>query len=324
MNPSMILAFPLLWAIGAAAAYWYSQDRGIPWPTALAVLPAFLLEISFYYVLGVERLRARLEKLPPAGVAAALTIAAVIPYSAASLALGTFHWQSLASIAALAAVAAFWYVCFPHRTPIDIVFLLVIALVVLLRILPRFYVSPNPKLPLAILGQLMWFRTGLFAMLSVRRAKNIGFGFWPGAREWKIGALYFALLLPVVGALAWITRVARPHLQFSGFERTTILTVATFFGTLWVIALGEEFFFRGLLQQWATAWLKSEWGGLALTSLLFGAAHLWFRDFPNWRFAIVAAVAGAFYGLAFRQANSIRASMVTHALTVTTWRIFFS
>jgi membrane protease YdiL (CAAX protease family) len=124
--------------------------------------------------------------------------------------------------------------------------------------------------------------------------------------------------------LAWITRVARPHLQFSGFERTTILTVATFFGTLWVIALGEEFFFRGLLQQWATGWLKSEWGGLALTSLLFGAAHLWFRDFPNWRFAIVAAVAGLFYGLAFRQAKSIRASMVTHALTVTTWRIFFS
>src|SRR5690349_18797156 len=137
MNPSMILAFPLLWAIGAAAAYWYSQDRGIPWPTAQAVLPAFLLETSFYYVLGVERLRARLEKLPPAGVAAGLTIAAVIPYSAASLALGTFHWQSLASIAALAAVPAFWYVCFPHRTSFDIVFLLVIAVVILLRILPR-------------------------------------------------------------------------------------------------------------------------------------------------------------------------------------------
>jgi CAAX protease family protein len=320
----MILAFPLLWAVGAAAAYWYSQDRGIPWATALTALPAFLLEISFYYVLGVERLRARVEKLPPAGVAAALTVAAALPYSAASLALRSFHWGSLAWITALAAIAAFWYVCFPHKPASDILFLLFIAAVVLLRVFPRLYVSRDPKLPLAVLGQLMWFRTGLFAMLSVRRAKNIGFGFWPAASEWRIGALYFALLLPVAGAFAWIMKVARPHLEFSGWERTTVLAVATFFGTLWVLALGEEFFFRGLLQQWMTEWLKSEWAGLVLTSLVFGAAHLWFRFFPNWRLALVAAVAGLFYGLAFRQARSIRASMVTHALTVTTWRIFFS
>jgi membrane protease YdiL (CAAX protease family) len=324
MNASMILAFPLLWAVGAAAAYWYSQDRGIPWATALAALPAFLLEVSFYYVLGVERLRARLERLPPAGVAASLTVAAVLPYCAASLALRSFHWGSLAWIAVLAAAAAFWYVLFPRRAASDILFLLFIAVVVLLRIFPRLYPSPNPKLPLAVLGQLMWFRTGLFAMLSVRRVRNIGFGFWPAPREWKIGALYFALLLPVAGVFAWFMRVARPHLEVSAWERTTVLAVATFFGTLWVLALGEEFFFRGLLQQWVTEWLKSEWAGLILTSLLFGAAHLWFRVFPNWRLAAVAAVAGLFYGLAFRQAKSIRASMVTHALTVTTWRIFFS
>src|SRR5437762_1913787 len=141
----MILAFPLLWAVGAAAAYWYSQDRGIPWATALAALPAFLLEVSFYYVLGVERLRARLEKLP-----------------------------------------------------------------------------------LAVLGQLMWFRTGLFAMLSVRRVKNVGFGFWPAPKEWEIGTLYFVLLLPVAGTCAWFLKVARPHLEISAWERTTVLAVATF------------------------------------------------------------------------------------------------
>ncbi|MDP9115318.1 MAG: hypothetical protein M3O20_16765 [Acidobacteriota bacterium] len=38
----------------------------------------------------------------------------------------------------------------------------------------------------------------------------------------------------------------------------------------------------------------------------------------------MAAVAGVFYGLAYRQARSIRASMVTHALTVTAWRLFFT
>ena len=62
----MLFAFPLLWAAGAVAAFFYAQDRGIPWATALAVLPAFLLEVSLYFTMGVERLRLRLEKLPPA------------------------------------------------------------------------------------------------------------------------------------------------------------------------------------------------------------------------------------------------------------------
>ena len=48
----MILAFPLLWALGAVAGYLYAKDRGIPLETAFAVLPAFLLEISFFYTLG--------------------------------------------------------------------------------------------------------------------------------------------------------------------------------------------------------------------------------------------------------------------------------
>ena len=122
-----------------------------------------------------------------------------------------------------------------------------------------------------------------------------------------------------------MTDGVRVRRHYVGWERVTLFTVATFFGVLWVTALGEEFLFRGLIQQWTTVWFKSEWAGLIVTSLIFGAAHLWFRGaFPNWRIAGLAAVGGLFYGLAFRRAKSIRASMVTHALTVTTWRMFFS
>mgnify|MGYP003336495315 CR=1 FL=1 len=45
---------------------------------------------------------------------------------------------------------------------------------------------------------------------------------------------------------------------------------------------------------------------------------------PRRRFALLAAVAGVFYGMAFRTGKGIRAAMVTHALTVTTWKTFFS
>jgi membrane protease YdiL (CAAX protease family) len=320
----MLLAFPLLWAAGAVAALFYAQDRGIPWATALAVLPAFLLEVTLYFAMGVERLRLRLEKLPPAGVATALVVAAAAPYALASLALRNFSWHSLGVIAALAVVAAFWYVVFPHQTAVDVLFLIFIAAVWLARAIPPLYATPLAALPLGFLGQLMWFRTGIFAILSVRRMKNIGFGFWPAAREWKIGALYFAGLAPVAAAAGWALHFARPHLRYASWERTTLIGMATFFGILWVVALGEEFFFRGLLQQWIAGWLRSDWAGLMLAALLFGSVHLWYRVFPNWRFASLAAVAGLFYGMAYRQARSIRASMVTHALTVTAWRLFFS
>ncbi len=320
----MLLAFPLIWVIGTVAAYWYAGDRDIPWHTALAALPAFLLEASFFFTLGAESLRSKMERLPRPGFAALLTVAAALPYSVAALALGSFDWRSLAILSILAAAASFWYIVLPPGAFADMLFLVAMAVVWILRVIPPLYHDPHPRLPLAVLGQLMWFRTGLFAMVSLRHAQGVGFGFWPNAREWRIGAAFFAGLLPVAAAAGWVLDFTRPHLRYPEWEKTTIVAIATFFGTLWVLALGEEFFFRGLLQQWMTGWLKNEWGALAVTSLLFGSVHLWYRAFPNWRFAVLAAVAGVFYGLAFRQTKSIRASMVTHALTVTAWRLFFS
>jgi len=58
--------------------------------------------------------------------------------------------------------------------------------------------------------------------------------------------------------------------------------------------------------------------------VLFGLAHLPFRGFPNWRAVSIAGVLGLFCGLALIKARSVKASMVTHALVVTTWRMFFS
>lgn len=321
-HSSMILA--LIWGAAAIAAFLYSHQQNIPAAIGLRAFPAFLLEVTFFYVLGAERVRARIERLPRAVVAFLLMVAAVAPYCAASVALGSFQWESLAEIAVFAAAVAFWYILLPHRAPADLLFLFLVALVWLTRVFQPLYISPHPRLPLYVLGQLMWIRTAAFALLSVRRVGGVGFGFWPGASEWKIGLMYYVLFLPVAAPLASAIGFAKPHLVSGGWERMALLATGTFFGILWVTALAEEFFFRGLLQQWLGAWLGSEWAGLAVASLLFGSAHLWFRSFPNWRFAALAAVSGIFYGMAFRQARSIRASMVAHALTVTTWRLFFS
>ena len=317
-------ALPLFWLACTTAGYAYALQRGIPSSVVLAALPAFLLEATLFLTLGVETWRKQLEKLRPAGVAALLVLGAVAPYCAASLAFGSFRWKALAGIALLSGLVSFWYVVLPQKPAADLLLLALMAAVVLAKVFSSIYVRPDPRLPLEALGQAMWIRTGAFALLSVRRVQGVGFGFWPTSREWRIGALFFVIMLPVVSALAWWIGWGKFHPPTASWVRTPVIVAVYFFGGMWVLSLGEEFFFRGLLQQWITGWLRNEWAGLIATALLFGAVHLPYQSFPNWRFALLAAVAGVFYGLAFRQARSIRASMVTHALTFTTLRVFFS
>lgn len=317
------MLLPVVWAACAIAGFLYAHQQNIPQSMAWAVLPALLLEVTFYYALAVDKIRVRIERLTPVAAAGALTVAAVAPYVTASVLLGSFGTQTFLILLVLAAAVSFWYVVFPKNAGFDLLFLAFMAVVMLAHIFPKLYISPHPKLPLSSLGQAMWVRTGVFVMLAVRKVSGVGFGLWPDRRQWKIGVLYYLAFLAVSVGLAWGIGFARPHWPPYAWEKTSLLAIGTFFGVLWVLALGEEFFFRGLLQQWIGSWMGSEIGGLLVTSVIFGAAHLWFRAFPNWRFAIMAALAGIFYGLAFRQTKSIRTSMVTHALVVTTWRVFF-
>src|SRR5258708_40037672 len=103
----------------AIAGLLYAWQQNIPLHLALAALPAFLLEATFYSILGVERWRTRLEKRHPAAVAGLLTLAAAVPYAAASLAFGGFRWQALAWVAGLAPGPSLWFALLPPKPPGD-------------------------------------------------------------------------------------------------------------------------------------------------------------------------------------------------------------
>jgi membrane protease YdiL (CAAX protease family) len=153
---------------------------------------------------------------------------------------------------------------------------------------------------------------------------GISFSLVPRRREWSIGFWHFLCFAPAGFAFA----AAVGFIQTKSIDFTWKLAVTallTFVVTLWVHAVLEELFFRGVLQQILTRKLHSQAFGIVVTALIFGAAHLPFRHaFPNWRFAILAAIAGLFYGHAYAKAGSVRASMVTQAFVVTTWRVFLS
>ncbi len=304
------------WILLGTAGLLYGWARGVPAWAAAPVLAAFLIEYSFYLAAGFEPVRERLKgpRLPWL-----LACSMLLPYLVYALGTGQFGWWALAKLAGLALVVSFWYVVLPAAALADIGLLCLLAAVLLWKFFNPIYPEPAPRLETAVLGQLALIHVSATAFLAVRGVDGTGFGFLPRRRDWEIGIRHFIYFLPVGIPLA----LGLGAFRFGGSAPAWKVAV-TFFGILWVVALSEEFFFRGLLQQWLGKWTGSAQAALILTSLLFGAAHLGFREFPNWRFALVAAVAGWFYGRAYQQARSIRAAMVTHALVVTTWRGLFT
>ena len=251
-----------------------------------------------------------------------LVAGALLPYIVLSLAAHSFS-RGLALAAAIL-VASFWYVGAGPGALADLLFLGFMAAVYLSKLFDQAYGHLNAHIALGILGKLMWIRLGLMEVLSLRGMKGVKFGFFPSLREWRIGALFYAGFLPVGGAVAYALRLGSFHPQPLPWWKFEALAVAMFFGMLWVVALAEEFFFRAFLQGMLARKLKSATGALILASLLFGLAHLPYRAFPNWRYVAIATVLGLFCGMAMLKAGSVRASMVTHALVVVTWRMLFT
>lgn len=319
----LVFALPLILLALIWFGLWYADDRGIPRHIALSVLPALLLELALYFLSGVTAVRDRLAALAPARAALVIASTAPISYAVYSIPLGLFSWLAFFGLFAAAAVASFWYVVTGPRSAADICFLLLMAGPIISDVFELAYLDPAPRLPMNILGRLMWYRIGILAVLAIRRMDGIGFGFLPQRADWAIGLRNFLGFIGIGLAAAILLDFV--SLRPVAMEpRTLLLAVATFLGTLWVLAVAEEFFFRGLLQQLLTRALRSPVGGLLLASVIFGLAHLWYREFPNWQFALLATLAGLFYGRAYQQAGSIRAPMVTHALVVTAWRVFLS
>ncbi|HWE50872.1 MAG TPA: type II CAAX endopeptidase family protein [Bryobacteraceae bacterium] len=290
----------------------------------MPVAAAFLIEFPFYLLAGFDGPRTWLDKFGNIKLAGVLTVTGILPWLIYSIPTGEFRPEALAVLLIITTAVSFWYIALPPGAVTDAVFLVIPAAVFVAKIFEQIYASPLPKVQLGILGQLMLIRTAALAILLVRKKAggepvDVEFRFWPERREWLIGIRFFTLLIPFAGLAYWGLGLV----QLRAHPYNALQAAGTFLGILWVVALSEEFFFRGLIQQWIGKWTGSPVVALIIASVLFGSVHLGFNHrFPNWRFSLVAAIAGVFYGLAWKTAKSIQASMVAHALTVTLWRVF--
>jgi len=289
-----------------------------------AALPAFLVEAIFYLGSVFEETRAWFSRIrsrrSQAGI---LLLSALLPYLIFSFLAGTFQRNAFYLLAALCAVLAFWHAVLPRRFAYDAGFLVIAAAPVILRVFRRIYESPDSHIRIDILGHLMWIRVGVAALLVLREWNPGEFSFWPRAREWRIGFLiYVVTLAPIVALAIGIHDVRFAPLQ-GEWWRVGEVAVGAFFGTLWVVALGEELFFRGVIERALLDGWDSPVLAVSVSAVLFGGAHLWFHQFPDWRQALVATVLGVACGIGYAKTGSVRAPMVMHAFMVATWRVFF-
>jgi membrane protease YdiL (CAAX protease family) len=308
MQQQLRAAIVAIWVLGGIAAYFYSHQLNIPARVAIPVAAAFLVELSLY---------AGMQALP--WTAPLLWASGSVSYLIYSVPTGVFGWQSLLLLAVITGIAVAWMRYSPPGLLSDAAFLAFFGAVYIGRVTHGIYAEPFPKLQTPALAQLMCFRLAITCLLRYRSHQDLGFGFFPTAADWRIGVRYFLYWAPVAAALIYALQFRPFRLAPDYWWRAPL----TFISILWVVGLAEECLFRGMLLHHLRG-LMRPLHALALSSLAFGLTHLWFSPFPNWKFAILASVAGLFYGQAYIEARAVRASMVAHALTVTAWRTFLA
>jgi len=132
----------------------------------------------------------------------------------------------------------------------------------------------------------------------------------------------FALSAPILVAVGIaIGFIPPPHLPGQPAGRMAAALGSIFAGT----ALPEEILFRSLIQNFLMQRFGSSTRVLIAASLIFGAAHLdnGPQPLPNWRYMILATIAGVAYGKVFERSSTLLSSAALHTLVDWTKHFFF-
>ena len=230
---------------------------------------------------------------------------------------GEFRWEMLLGLAGAVVVIQFVLAHASRHTQADWhdwVVLLFLALAVELHPFDRAWAAPG----LNAMPKLLLLDAALYGYLVIRRLEGIGFDFRARWADFRIGLREFLYYTPIALALGLLMGFLHLH---------RILSNPLWFGSGWIftlffIAVPEELFFRGLLLNMLEQRVGTR-RALVLTAVVFGLAHFNKRTaFFNWRYVILAAIAGVFYGRAWLAQRRVLASSITHATVDTVWSIW--
>ena len=327
--------FAILFTALALFFGWYAtvQLRRYPIgaPQAASIYVCFLLQTALYLAPGFAVSRSWLTQKTSGIRGAAITVILfLLPYFIYFAGTGDFRWLAFAKLTALAAVPLGLFAAFPVSDPKrlnwqDAVALLWLFLPVLTHLISGIW---NVPVNLDFMARLFLVGIGAWSFLIQRGVDTAGFEFTVTQAILRDGLMSFAgftaIALPLGFALRFLAW--NPQYRSVGDLLSTYITIFLF------VAIAEELFFRGLLQNLLEGSLGSssvsqagsQYAAQAIASVLFGLSHIQHAPFPNWRYVALATVAGWFYGSAYRKHRSLMASAGTHALVDTLWRTWFT
>ena len=282
---------------------------------------SLLLALEWFFGFGLaDSIDRRLSTARPRSqliLRSLIPVLLVIPYFVFAIPRGILDYRYAAAIALLPVVLSL-IVESTHRAETfvwqDAVVLLTLAAILELRLLspawPFTGLGAFPKIYLADLA--------LYLYLVVRRLGGVGYSFLPRANAFYIGIREWLFFLPFALGIGF----ALHFIKFFPRHPSILHMVTALLVVFLLTAVPEEIFFRGILQNL----LEARMGrgiALAVTATLFGLSHFSKGAAFNWRYVIIAAVAGFFYGRAWRAERQLLASSTTHTLVDVVWGLWF-
>ena len=242
-----------------------------------------------------------------------------IPYLLVSVDRGVFdlHWLVIYGLLPVLVAVVLWRAreqdAEQRGTWLDFAVLIILGLVVEFRCF-----EPAWPRHLGGFNRIILLDAGLYGFVVIRQLGNVGFDLRPRLSDLKNGlrevAFYAPIALPVGLALGFL------HLHGEWPAAVKILT--SFVSIFFLIAILEETYFRGWWQNLFERRIGPN-GALIATALLFGLSH--FNKGAtafNWRYVLLASLAGIFYGRAWRSQHRLFASAITHACVDTIWLLW--
>jgi membrane protease YdiL (CAAX protease family) len=175
-------------------------------------------------------------------------------------------------------------------------------------------------------GQSGYFLFGIlgvslavFLFVVQRGMQDVGYTFAIRWRDAALAALAFLVFAPIAVAFGLASGFLHPIHRLPGALPAAGKVLAIFLAT----GVPEELLFRGLLQNLLGRWTGKPWLSVALAAILFGAAHLNNGGSPDWRYLLLATMAGLVYGAAYRLGGTLMAPALAHTLVDSAWALFF-
>jgi membrane protease YdiL (CAAX protease family) len=285
---------------------------------ALAVVAALLTLAPFFWAAFCPSGFRVLSRLP---LAVRIVAPAVLcaPYVMVGVSYGEFR-RSWFAVYLLLPVVVSWLL---YRAGVsdpeqrggwwDFLILAVLGLAVDLR----WFESAWPA-RFGVFNKMLLLDAGIYGFLVVRRLEGVGFDLRLRLADVRIGLRELVFYAPIAVGLGLWLGFLHFHADVPAVYRVVLAWVFTFF----FIAVPEELFFRGWMQNLLERRVGRGWA-LATTAVLFGLSHFNKRAVHfNWRYVVLAGIAGIFYGRAWRQERRVGASAITHASVDTLWSIW--